>query len=153
MVRESKGKFFVGNPEHTAGKKQDIDNLFGSRPGIQPKSWQSQQETDLTTRPNSSAVESEEELKIERQRRRELEAELAYLKEKKPLNYYEILPGFRVKRWFVIILIAQAIFWSVLLNFRLTENQIWLVLGASGLWPLIWMSWMQKVTGISYFDD
>ena len=65
-------------------------------------------------------VTDEDELVIERQKRRQLEAELAYLKDKKPLNYYEVLPGVRIKRWFVVVLLFQVICLS---SFHQLEKQ------------------------------
>ena len=43
-------------------------------------------------------MDKQDDLEQERQKRIDLEAELAALKNKKPLNYHEPFPGFRVKR-------------------------------------------------------
>lgn len=94
-----------------------------------------------------------DDLEQERQKRIDLEAELAALKDKKPLNYHEPFPGFRIKRWFVIAAVDAVIFWYVLLNVELTETQGWLFFIACASGPAIWMAWMNRLTGINYFDD
>lgn len=94
-----------------------------------------------------------DELETERKKRMEAERELALLKEKKPLNYYEIMPGFRIKKWFVIALVDAACFWLVIANVDLTENQGWMLFLACAIGPAAWMTWMSKLTGIEYFDD
>lgn len=92
-------------------------------------------------------------METERQKNTEAEKELALVKEKQLLNYYELLPGLRIKRWLIIALIDVAIFWGVLLNFELTENQLIILLIACALGPAVWMTWMSKITGVKYFDD
>lgn len=93
------------------------------------------------------------ELELERQRRIALEEELATLKGKKPLNYHEPFPGFRVKRWVVIAGVDMVLFGTIVLNVNLTENQFWLLLLACAIGPAVWMAWMSKLTGVEYFDD
>ena len=58
----------------------------------------------------------QDELEREKQRRIAVEADLAALKEKIPLNYYEPFIGFRAKRWVVIAIVDLVLFWSILPN-------------------------------------
>ena len=158
-MRERKGKFFIGTPMNSASKAGKVDNPFGSRPGIQSKSPMNQAQNEHTARPQLSKDTVEEELVIERQQRRKLEVELALMRDKKPLNYYEVMPGFRIKRWFVVVLLFQVLIWGPVyywfgvLNNKWPENLGWGLLVACNLGPALWMSWIQKATGISYFDD
>jgi hypothetical protein len=131
LMREKKGKFFIGTPMAAASKSR-----------------------------HSSKVTGEEELIIERQKRAKLEAELAHIRDEKPLNYYEVLPGVRIKRWFVVVLLSQALiwgfgyYWTAVLNHEMPEDlAAVLILVGSPLAPALWMTWMHKITGISYFDD
>lgn len=159
-MRERKGKFFIGTPMNSASKVEKVDNPFGSRPGIQSKSPTNQTQNEQTARPKLSKDTVEEELVIERQQRRKLEAELALMREKKPLNYYEVLPGVRIKRWFVVVLLSQALlwgffyYWTTVLNHEMPDDlAVVLIMVGSPLAPALWMTWMGKITGITYFDD
>ena len=95
----------------------------------------------------------QDELEREKQRRIAVEADLAALKEKIPLNYYEPFPGVRVKRWVVIAMLDMVLFWSILLNFSLTENQMVLLFLGCAFGPAIWMAWKHTLTGVNYFDS
>ena len=82
------------------------------------------------------------------------------MRDKKPLNYYEVLPGVRIKRWFVVVLLSQALlwgffyYWTTVLNHEMPENlAAVLIMVGSPLAPALWMNWMGKITGITYFDD
>lgn len=91
--------------------------------------------------------------KSEQERIAALETELKELKSKVPLSYVEPIPGLRIKRWFIIAIVDCFLFWFVLSNYELTENQGWLLACACMFGPAIWMGTMSKITGVKYFDE
>ena len=93
------------------------------------------------------------DIKNEQERIAALETELKELKSKVPLSYIEPIPGFKIKRWFIIALVDGVLFWYVLLNYELTENQGALLFLVCAFGPIIWMTIMSKITGVKYFED